>query len=154
MSADAYHMTAPHPDGIGALRAMQRALKDAGLQPDQVDYVNTHGTATILGDTAETRAIKEVLGEQAMHIPCNSTKSMIGHLLGAAGAVEAAVTAKSIQESIVHPTTNLDNPDPECDLDYVVGGKRAATINYALSKSFGFGGHNVSIVLGKVNGKA
>jgi len=150
MSADAYHMTAPHPDGIGAKRAMIMALRDADLRPEQIDYVNTHGTATNLGDTAETRALKEVLGERARQIPCNSTKSMIGHLLGAAGAIELAVTLKSIQESVVHPTTNLDNPDPECDLDYVADGKRSCEITYALSNSFGFGGHNVSIVAGKV----
>ncbi len=152
MSADAHHMTAPHPDGIGAKRAMIMALRDAGLRPDQIDYVNTHGTATILGDTAETRAIKEVLGDRAYQIPCNSTKSMIGHLLGAAGAIELAVTLKSIEERVVHPTVNIDNPDPECDLDYVVDGKRSCDITYALSNSFGFGGHNVSIVAGKVNG--
>jgi len=128
------------------------ALRDAGLRPDQIDYVNTHGTATILGDTAETRAIKEVLGDRAYQIPCNSTKSMIGHLLGAAGAIELAVTLKSIEERVVHPTVNIDNPDPECDLDYVVDGKRSCDITYALSNSFGFGGHNVSIVAGKVNG--
>lgn len=151
MSADAHHMTAPHPDGIGANRAMTYALRDAQLSPDKIDYVNTHGTATLLGDTAETRAIKEVLGEHAYNIPCNSTKSMIGHLLGAAGAVEAAATFKSIQEGVVHPTINIDKPDPECDLDYVVEGKRPTEISYALSNSFGFGGHNISLVLGKLN---
>lgn len=151
MSADAHHMTAPHPDGIGANRAMTYALRDAQLSPDKIDYINTHGTATLLGDTAETRAIKEVLGDHAYDIPCNSTKSMIGHLLGAAGAVEAAVTFKSIQEGVVHPTINIDRPDPECDLDYVVEGKRPTEISYALSNSFGFGGHNISLVLGKLN---
>ena len=153
MSGDAYHMTAPHPEGIGALRAMQAAMKDAALKPEQIDHVNTHGTATILGDTAEAKALKEVLGERARQIPTNSTKSMIGHLLGAAGAIEAAVTARSIRDGVVHPTINIDTPDPECDLDFVVEGKRSVDVNYALSNSFGFGGHNVSIVLGKVNGK-
>ncbi len=152
MSGDAYHMTAPHPEGIGAKRAMIMALRDAGKKPEKIDYVNTHGTATILGDTAETRAIKEVLGERARQIPCNSTKSMTGHLLGAAGAIEIVATLKSIQDSVVHPTINLENPDPECDLDYVSEGKRSHEINFALSNSFGFGGHNVSIVVGKHNG--
>ena len=151
MSADAYHITAPHPDGIGARRAMEIALSDAGLRPDQIDYINTHGTATDLGDIAETRAIKEVLGEHAYRIPCNSTKSMIGHLLGAAGALEMIVTIKSIVEGKVHPTRNLDTPDPQCDLDYVPGATRPVSIRYALSNSFGFGGHNVCLVVGKLN---
>jgi 3-oxoacyl-[acyl-carrier-protein] synthase II len=151
MSGDAHHMTAPHPEGLGARRAMQTAIEDAGISPDQVDYVNTHGTATGLGDIAETKAIKAVLGEHAYKIPCNSTKSMIGHLLGAAGAIETVVTLKSIQDGIVHPTTNLEVPDPECDLDYVPEGKRSHKIEYALSNSFGFGGHNVSLVVGKPN---
>lgn len=153
MTADAYHMTAPHPKGHGARRAMQLALKDADILPEQVDYVNTHGTSTGLGDIAETMAIKDVLGEHAMKIPCNSSKSMLGHLLGAAGAVEAIVSIKSILENMVHPTINLDNPDPKCDLDYVPNKKRAHQINYVLSNSFGFGGHNVSLVFGGVNGK-
>ncbi len=152
MSADAHHMTAPHPDGLGARRAMIMALREAGLEPHQIDYVNTHGTATILGDTAETRAIREVLGKRAYEIPCNSTKSMVGHLLGAAGAIELAATLKSIQEETVHPTINIDTPDPECDLDYVKGCKRPAAIRHALSNSFGFGGHNVSLIVGKLNG--
>lgn len=151
MSGDAHHMTAPHPEGLGARRAMQTALEDAGISPDRVDYVNTHGTATGLGDIAETKAIKAVLGDRAHNIPCNSTKSMIGHLLGAAGAIEAVATLKSIQDGMVHPTTNLEVPDPECDLDYVKDGKRACDIKYALSNSFGFGGHNVTLVFGKPN---
>ena len=150
MTADAYHMTAPHPEGLGASRAMEAALKEAQLKPDQIDYINTHGTATGLGDIAETKAIKDVLGKHAYEIPCNSTKSMSGHLLGAAGAIEAIVTIKSINESVVHPTINLDYPDPECDLDYVPNKKREATINYALSNSFGFGGHNSCLVVGKI----
>ncbi len=150
-TADAYHMTAPHPDGYGARKSIELALKSAGLTGDQVDYVNTHGTATGLGDVAETKALKEVLGDRAYQIPLNSTKSMIGHLLGSAGAIEMLVTAKSIYHQVLHPTTNLDNPDPECDLDYVPHHKRDCTINNAISNSFGFGGHNVTIVLGKVD---
>jgi len=151
MSGDAYHMTAPHPEGLGARRAMQTAIEDAGISTDKINYINTHGTATGLGDIAESRAIKAVLGEHAYKIPCNSTKSMIGHLLGAAGAIEAVVTLKSIQDGMVHPTTNLEVPDPECDLDYVPEGKRSHIIEYAMSNSFGFGGHNVSLVVGKPN---
>jgi len=130
---------------------MVAALKDAQLAPDQIDYVNTHGTATGLGDIAETKAIKDVLGKRAYEIPCNSTKSMSGHLLGSAGAVEAIVTIRSINESVVHPTINLDYPDPECDLDYVPNKKREVSINCALSNSFGFGGHNVTLVIGSLN---
>ncbi|MCP4684831.1 MAG: beta-ketoacyl-ACP synthase II [bacterium] len=151
MSGDAYHMTAPHPEGLGARRAMKAAIDDAGISTEQVGYVNTHGTATGLGDIAETKAIKAVLGDHAYKIPCNSTKSMIGHLLGAAGAIETVVTLKSIQDGMVHPTANLEVPDPECDLDYVPEGKRSQAIEYALSNSFGFGGHNVSLVVGKPN---
>jgi len=153
MTADAYHMTAPAPDGRGAKRAMITAIEDAKLNPDQIDYVNTHGTSTNLGDLSETRAIKEILGKHAYDIPCNSTKSMTGHLLGSAGAVELLVALKSIEQSKVHVTANLDNPDEECDLDYVRGESRDCKINYALSNSFGFGGHNVSLVVGNINGK-
>ncbi len=150
-TADAYHMTAPHPDGYGARKSIELALKDAGITGEEVDYINTHGTSTGLGDIAETKAIKEVLGERAYKIPANSTKSMIGHLLGSAGAIELVVTVKSIQEQILHPTTNLDNPDPECDLDYVPNEKRKCTIRNAISNSFGFGGHNVTLVVGAIN---
>ncbi len=152
MSADAYHITAPHPEGIGARRSIESCLQDAGISPQQVDYINTHGTATPLGDIAETKAIKEVFGKRAYEIPCNSTKSMTGHLLGAAGAIEVAVCLKSIEQEVVHQTTNLDYPDPECDLDYVTTGKRKCKIEYALSNSFGFGGHNVSLMVGRVDG--
>jgi len=151
MSADAYHITAPHPEGYGARRAMELALEDAGISPHQIDYINTHGTATNLGDIAETKAIKDVLGEHAYHIPCNSTKSMTGHMLGSSGAIELAASLMSIKQEVVHPTINLDYPDPECDLDYVPSQKRKWKINYALSNSFGFGGHNVSLVVGKAN---
>jgi len=152
MTADAYHMTAPHPEGHGARRAMKLCLQDAGVSPEQVDYINTHGTATNLGDIAETKAIKDVLGERAHKIPCNSTKSMVGHLLGAAGALELAICLKSIEQQLVHPTINLDYPDPACDLDYVASGKKECKISYALSNSFGFGGHNVSLMVGKLDG--
>ncbi|HWR81816.1 MAG TPA: beta-ketoacyl-ACP synthase II [Candidatus Deferrimicrobium sp.] len=154
MTADAYHITAPHPEGHGARRAMDICLKDAGVSTEDVDYINTHGTATPLGDIAETKAIKDVFGERAYQIPCNSTKSMIGHLLGAAGAVELAVALKSIEQAAVHPTINLDHPDPDCDLDYAPTGKRNWPIRFALSNSFGFGGHNVSLLVGNANGVA
>jgi 3-oxoacyl-[acyl-carrier-protein] synthase II len=148
-TADAYHITAPAPGGEGAIRAMSLALKDSGLSPDSVDYVNSHGTSTDLGDIAETLAIKAVLKERAKKIPVNSTKSMIGHLLGAGGAVEIIATIKSIEEGVVHPTINYEFPDPECDLDYVPNHMRKADVNVALSNSFGFGGHNISIAVKK-----
>lgn len=151
MTGDAYHLTAPHPEGLGARLAMKMAIDDAGLAPEQIDHVNTHGTATGLGDIAETKAIKAILGEHAHKIPCNSTKSMIGHLLGAAGALELMTVFKALETGMVHPTINLDDPDPECDLDYVPLQKRECQVNYALSNSFGFGGHNVSLIVGKVN---
>ena len=151
MTCDAYHITAPHPDGLGAKQAMRMALQHAGLQPTKIDHINTHGTATGLGDIAETRAIKAVFGDHAYKIPCNSTKSMIGHLLGAAGAAELVTVFKAMENGIVHPTINLDEPDPECDLDYVPNRARECRVNYALSNSFGFGGHNVSLAVGRVN---
>ncbi len=154
MSGDAYHMTAPHPEGYGARRAMEMALNEAGISADKVDYINTHGTATGLGDIAETKAIKHVLGERAFQIPCNSTKSATGHLLGSAGALEVIVTVKSMLDNVVHPTINLEDPDPDCDLDYVADGKREWKTKYAMSNSFGFGGHNVTLVLANVNGAA
>ena len=146
MTCDAHHITAPLPDGSGAAKAMALAIKDAGIRPDEVDYINSHGTSTDLGDIAETKAVKTVFGDHAYKLAINSTKSMTGHLLGAAGGVEAAVTVRSIREKIVHPTINLDNPDPECDLDYVPNRSRQLDIRYAISNSFGFGGHNVSMV--------
>ncbi|UCC44376.1 MAG: beta-ketoacyl-ACP synthase II [Candidatus Zixiibacteriota bacterium] len=152
MTGDAHHMTAPHPEGHGARRAMEVAIADAGLTGDQIDYINTHGTATGLGDIAETKAIKAVLGPHAYEIPCNSTKSMTGHMLGSAGSIELVAAMKSIESNMLHPTTNLDEPDPECDLDYVANEKRECNLNYALSNSFGFGGHNVSLVIGRLNG--
>ncbi len=148
-SADAYHITAPCEDGEGAYMAMKKALEDAGITPYEIDYINSHGTATPRGDVAETIAIKKLLGERAYKVPVNATKSLIGHLLGAAGALEAAVTILSIKEGIIHPTRNLTNPDPECDLDYVKDGARKINIRYALSNSFGFGGHNASLLFKK-----
>lgn len=147
MSGDAYHMTAPAPDGNGAARSMKAALADAGISPSDIDYVNAHGTSTELGDIAETTAVKTIFGEHAYKIPVNSTKSMIGHLLGAAGAIEMAATILQMNHGKLHPTINLEKPDPQCDLDYVPGKARDAKIKYAISNSFGFGGHNISIVL-------
>jgi len=147
MSADAYHMTAPAPDGEGAARSMIAALEDGGIELHEIDYINSHGTSTELGDIAETMAIKKVFGDNAYNIPVNSTKSMIGHLLGAAGAAEIAATILQMNRGKLHPTINLDKPDPRCDLDYVPNKAREAKINYALSNSFGFGGHNISILL-------
>lgn len=152
MTADAYHMTAPHPEGIGARSAMKRAIADAGITSDDIDYVNTHGTSTGLGDIAETKAIKAVLGEHAYKVPVNSSKSMMGHLLGAAGALETVICLKSIADQKVHPTVNQEEADSECDLDCVPNVARDHAITYALSNSFGFGGHNVSLVIGAVNG--
>ncbi len=150
MSCDAHHMTAPLPDGGGAARAMKLALANADIEPSSVEYINSHGTATDLGDIAETKAIKTIFGEHAYSLAVNSTKSMVGHLLGAAGAAEAIVTIKSIQEGRVHPTINLDTPDPECDLDYVPHASREQNITHAVSNSFGFGGHNASLVFAKM----
>ncbi|HEQ99286.1 MAG TPA: beta-ketoacyl-[acyl-carrier-protein] synthase II [candidate division Zixibacteria bacterium] len=150
LSCDAYHITAPAPGGEGAARAMQAAIRNAGLAPEEIDYINTHGTSTELGDLAETEAIKTVFGERAYKIPANSTKSMIGHLLGAAGAMETATVCLSMQNSYLHPTINLENPDEKCDLDYVALEGRDFEINCAISNSFGFGGHNVTLALKKI----
>ncbi len=149
-SADGSHITAPDELGRGASYAMNAALKDAGINADQIDYINAHGTSTPLGDLAETRAIKLTFGDYAKKLAVSSTKSMTGHTLGASGGIEAIFTAKTIQTSQIAPTINLDNPSEECDLDYVPNTARNATVNYAMSNSFGFGGHNVSLVLGKV----
>ena len=148
-TADAYHMTAPAPGGEGAIRAMRLALQDAGLDAEAVDYINSHGTSTDLNDATETQAIKVTFGERARKIPVNSTKSMVGHLLGAGGAVELIATIKSIQEGILHPTVNYEFPDPECDLDYVPNQMRKVEVNTAISNSFGFGGHNICIAVSK-----
>jgi 3-oxoacyl-[acyl-carrier-protein] synthase II len=150
MSADAYHMTLPRPGGQGAARAMTAALADAGLEADRIGYVNAHGTSTEANDATETAAIHIALGEEAGRIPVSSTKSMTGHLLGGAGAVEAAASILAIRTGILPPTINYETPDPECDLDYVPNTARETTIDHALSNSFGFGGHNVSLVLSRV----
>jgi 3-oxoacyl-[acyl-carrier-protein] synthase II len=147
MSGDAYHITAPPPDGDGAARAMRATIRDAGIEPDAVDYINAHGTSTPPNDRTETAAIRAVFGKHAYKLAISSTKSMIGHLLGAAGAVEAGVVALSIRDSIIHPTINYDYPDPDCDLDYVPNVARKANVRYALSNSFGFGGTNACLLL-------
>jgi 3-oxoacyl-[acyl-carrier-protein] synthase II len=147
-TADAHHITAPHPCGLGAATAMKVALRDARMNPDEVQYVNAHGTSTPLGDTAETTAIKEVFGEHARRLAISSTKSMLGHLLGASGAVELIATILSIQTGVVHPTINYRTPDPECDLDYVPNNARELRVTRAISNSFGFGGHNCCLVVG------
>lgn len=147
MSGDAFHVTAPDPEGSGAYRAMRDALLDAGIQSDQVNYINAHGTSTDLGDRLESLAIKKLFGDHAYHLAVSSTKSMTGHMLGAAGGVEAIAVVKALQEGILPPTINLDNPDSECDLDYVPNYARKQNITIGLSNSFGFGGHNAVLVL-------
>lgn len=149
MTSDAYHITAPEPHGEGAATCMTLALKDAGVSPDVVDYINAHGTSTRYGDEIETAAIKKVFGEHAYKLSVSSTKSMTGHLLGAAGGVEAVVTVLAIYNDLIPPTINLDNPDPECDLDYVPHKARQRGINFALSNSFGFGGTNACLLFRK-----
>ena len=146
MSADAHHMTAPAEDGAGAVRVMEGAIKDAGIVPSAIQYVNAHGTSTPYNDKIETLAIKKCFGEHAQKLAISSTKSMTGHLLGAAGGLEAGISALAIRHQIVPPTINLENPDPECDLDYVPNENRTLSIDYALSNSFGFGGTNASLV--------
>lgn len=149
LSADAYHMTSPAPEGEGAVRAMRKALKDAGLEPQDVDYINAHGTSTVLNDKLETQAIKTVFGEHAKAIAISSTKSMTGHLLGAAGGIEAVATVLAIENDLAPPTINLEHPDPECDLDYVPDHARSLDIDVAMSNSLGFGGHNASLIFRK-----
>ncbi len=148
-SADMYHFTAPHPEGLGASRAMKRALDKSGVPPEQVGYINAHGTSTKLGDIAETRAIKAVFGEHAYQLAVSSTKSVHAHLLGAAGAMEAAASVMALQEGVLPPTINLDHQDPECDLDYVPNKARRADLSVAMSNSFGFGGHNATLLIRK-----
>lgn len=146
---DAYHITAPAPEGEGAARCMKMAIDDAGIKPEDIDYINAHGTSTEYNDKFETAAIKTVFGEHARKLAVSSTKSMTGHLLGAAGAIEAIITVLSIKDGFLPPTINYRTPDPECDLDYVPNKGRSADITYALSNSLGFGGHNVTIVFKK-----
>jgi 3-oxoacyl-[acyl-carrier-protein] synthase II len=150
MSADAFHITQPDEDGRGANRSMNLALKDAGLSYDQVDYINAHGTSTPLGDVAETKAIKHLFGDHARKLAISSTKSELGHLLGASGGVEAVISALAIHRNLIPPTINLDNPDPECDLDFTPNKARERRITVAMSNSFGFGGHNASLLMKKL----
>ncbi|HEX3630456.1 MAG TPA: beta-ketoacyl-ACP synthase II [Candidatus Dormibacteraeota bacterium] len=151
-TADASHITAPDPVGAGAALAMKRTLVKARVSPEEVSYINAHGTATQLGDVAETLAVKDIFGDAAYRVPISSTKSMLGHLLGAAGSVEAVISVKAVQEGVAPPTINLEHPDPQCDLDYIPEGARELDIKLALSNSFGFGGHNVSLLFKQFRG--
>jgi 3-oxoacyl-[acyl-carrier-protein] synthase II len=150
MSGDASHITAPLEGGEGAAMAMKLALKDAKAAPSDVNYINAHGTSTPLGDIAETRAIKRTFGEHAKKVAISSTKSQMGHLLGASGGVEAVITALTVYRNLIPPTINLDNPDAECDLDYVPHKARDLKVTYALTNSFGFGGHNACLLMKKM----
>jgi 3-oxoacyl-[acyl-carrier-protein] synthase II len=146
---DAFHISAPAENGEGAARCMRMALDDAQLNTEQISYINAHGTSTPLNDKNETAAIKKVFGEHAYDIPISSTKSMTGHLLGASGALEALVCVKSIEDQQLHPTINYETPDPECDLDYVPNQSRSWDVKHAMSNSFGFGGHNATVILSR-----
>jgi beta-ketoacyl-acyl-carrier-protein synthase II len=148
-SSDAFHIAQPEPDGAGAIRAMTWALESAGLSPTDVDYINAHGSSTPINDTIETQAIKKLFGEHAYKLAISSTKSMLGHAMGGAGAIEAAVCALTVERGIIHPTINLEHPDPECDLDYVPEGARQADVRVALSNSFGLGGQNACLIIGR-----
>jgi 3-oxoacyl-[acyl-carrier-protein] synthase II len=152
MSSDAFHITQPSENGDGAVRVMMNAIKDAGIQPQDVDYINAHGTSTHYNDKLETMAIKKVFGDSAYSIPVSSTKSMMGHLLGAAGGVEAGIIALALKDQIMPPTVNLENADPDCDLDYVPGAARRRPMRYALSNSFGFGGTNAAVLMKRYDG--
>ncbi len=149
LSADAHHITAPHPEGTGAILSMKMAIEQAGIKPEEIDYVNMHGTATPLGDIGETKAIKKVFGDHAYKLNVSSTKSMTGHLLGAAGAVEAIASILAVVNDKIPPTINFANPDPECDLNYTFNKPQDRKVNYALSNAFGFGGHNTSVIFKK-----
>jgi 3-oxoacyl-[acyl-carrier-protein] synthase II len=153
MSGDAYHITQPAENGDGAFRVMRAAIKDAKLTPEDIGYVNAHGTSTPLGDVIETRALKRVFGDRAKSVPISSTKSMTGHLLGGAGGLEAGIIVLALRDQIIPPTINLESPDPECDLDYVPNVARKATLDYALSNSFGFGGTNAALIFKRWSGK-
>ncbi|HUG94604.1 MAG TPA: beta-ketoacyl-ACP synthase II [Pleomorphomonadaceae bacterium] len=146
-AADAFHVSAPEPEGRGAARSMSRAMAKAGLAPEDIDYINAHGTGTPLNDRSETRAIKLAMGDHAYRVPISSTKSMTGHMLGAAGVVEAVVCVQAMKEGVIPPTINYENPDPDCDLDYVPNQARKVPVRTAMSNSFGFGGHNATIIL-------
>jgi 3-oxoacyl-[acyl-carrier-protein] synthase II len=151
VSGDAHHLTQPRPDGAGAVLAMRRALENAAVNADEIDYINAHGTGTPLNDVIETRAVKALFGGRAYRIPISSTKSAIGHTLGAAGALEAVASLLALRAGFVPPTVTLENPDPECDLDYVPKRARAAELRTVLSNSYGFGGNNTSLVLRRVD---
>jgi 3-oxoacyl-[acyl-carrier-protein] synthase II len=151
-TGDAYHITAPSPDGEGAARCMRMALRDAGLKPEEIDHINAHGTSTPLNDATETQALKAVFGEHAKKVPVSATKSMTGHLLGAAGSTEAIFTILSLRDGILPPTINYEEPDPECDLDYVPNVARRKPIQIAMSNAFGFGGTNATVILKKYTG--
>jgi 3-oxoacyl-[acyl-carrier-protein] synthase II len=153
MSGDAYHITQPAENGDGAFRVMRAAIKDAKLTPEDIGYVNAHGTSTPLGDVIETRALKRVFGDRAKSVPISSTKSMTGHLLGGAGGLEAGISVLALRDQVIPPTINLESPDPECDLDYVPNVARKATLDYALSNSFGFGGTNAALIFKRWSGK-
>jgi 3-oxoacyl-[acyl-carrier-protein] synthase II len=153
MSGDAYHITQPAENGDGAFRVMRAAIKDAKLTPEDIGYVNAHGTSTPLGDVIETRALRRVFGDGAKNVPISSTKSMTGHLLGGAGGLEAGISVLALRDQIIPPTINLEFPDPECDLDYVPNVARKATLDYALSNSFGFGGTNAALIFKRWAGK-
>lgn len=147
-TADAYHITAPREDSLGAIESIQQALDDAGLRPEDISYINAHGTSTRLNDAAETRAIKAVFGDYAYEVPISSTKSVTGHMLGAAGAIEAIFSLLAIRDSVIPPTINYENQDPDCDLDYVPNKARPQSLKTVMSNSFGFGGHNSTLILG------
>ena len=153
MSGDAYHITQPAENGDGAFRVMRAAIKDAKLSPDDIGYVNAHGTSTPIGDVLETIALKRVFGERAKKVPISSTKSMTGHLLGGAGGLEAGISVLALRDQILPPTINLDIPDPQCDLDYIPNHAREASVEYALSNSFGFGGTNAALIFKRWSGK-
>jgi 3-oxoacyl-[acyl-carrier-protein] synthase II len=148
-SADAFHITAPHETGAGGAAAIRLALENAGASPDNVDYINAHGTGTTLNDLSETKAIKAAFGERAYKIPISSTKSMTGHMMGATGALEAIFCVLAIRDGVVPPTINYRTPDPECDLDYIPNEARKVNVDLAISNAFGFGGHNAVLVLRK-----
>ena len=150
MSSDAYHITLPPSDGNGACRAMLNALKDGGINPESIDYINAHGTSTLAGDVAETVAVKGAFGDHALKVPVSSTKSMTGHLLGAAGGVEAIFCCLALRDQVIPPTINLENPGEGCDLDYVPHTARQAKLDVVLSNSFGFGGTNGSLAFSKL----